>query len=294
MSNPMHIISFCLVTLFWGGSFLGIKIAVNALPPFYSAFLRVLTAFLIISLYLLLKERKIERPAVWRQAMGSGFFLMGIPWIFLFWGETHVSAALAAILNGTVPFFTALLIPWVTPQDRLTPQKISGVALGFLGILVIFGPEISFDFSNQFLGMLAVLGMALCYAIGVVWMRKISRHIRNPVSLFYQSLGGALVLLPATLLFEMPQNPNLTPGWPPYLAIFYLGIFSTALAWILFFGLVKNLGSIQASATTYCIPLIAILLDWIWWGKWAAPHQALGTAVILMGVFLIHRAPKPK
>lgn len=292
MSNPIHTIAFLLITFFWGGSFLGIKIAVGALPPFYCAFLRVFTAFAIVLVYLLVKEKKIERPAVWLPAMVSGFFSMGISWVFLFWGETQIPSGLAAILNGTTPFFTAIFLPWILPQDKLTWKKMIGVALGFLGVLIIFAPEISLDFSNQLKGMIAILLMAACYGISVTMIRKISRRIRNLHSLFYQSLGGMLILLPATLFFEMPLQPDLFPAWKPYFAILYLGIFSTALAWLLFFKLVKECGSIQATATTYCIPLVAILLDVIWWKKWVEWHQAAGAAVILAAVFLIHSREK--
>ena len=133
MSNPMNIIRFILLVLFWGGSFFGIGIAVRHLPPFFAAFVRVFICFLIMLTYLLAKERKIERPKVWLQSMGTGFFSMGISWVFLFWGEQHVTPAMAAILNGTVPIFATIFMPLITPQERPGWNKWAGVFVGFAG-----------------------------------------------------------------------------------------------------------------------------------------------------------------
>lgn len=288
MSNPLHIFFFTLIVLFWGGSFLAIGVAVQHLPPFYSAFLRILICLVSMTVYLLFKEKRIERPKVWLQSMGSGLFLMGFPWLFLFWGEKFVAPALAAIINGTVPIFTTLLMPLITPSDKWTWKKWIGILSGFGGILWIFTPEISGTFTPQLQGLLAIVMMAICYAIGVLWTRRIANRVRNSVNLFYQSLGGLLPTLAATLLFEIPHHPLI---WNPhaYLAILYLGLFSTTIAWLFFFQLIKEVGSLQASATTYCIPLVAILLDIIYFGKWIEWNQGLGVVIILIGVFLIHR-----
>lgn len=288
MSNPLHVISFILPVLFWGGSFLAIGISVKHLPPSWSAFIRVLICLVLTTLYLLIKERKIERPKVWLQSMGTGAFQMGIPWIFLFWGEKHVTPALAAVLNGTVPIFVTLFASFITPDEKPSLNKWLGVLTGFAGVGIIFAPEISWEFSLHFKGILAILFMSVCYAIGVLWTRRISRKIRNPVNLFYQSLSGSLILLAFSALFELPHQ-TLVWSWPAYSALLYLGVFSTAVAWIFFFRLVRDVGTIQASAVTYCVPLIAMVLDFFFWDKWIAFHQALGACIILIGIFLINR-----
>lgn len=288
MSNPIHILSFFLLALFWGGSFISIGIAVKQLPPFFAAFIRVFICFLLMLFYLLAKERKLERPKVWLESMGTGAFLMGIPWIFLFWGEKVVTPAMAAILNGTVPIFTTLFMPWITPKERPGLNKWLGVLVGFIGLGIIFGPEISFDLTRHLQGLIAILLMAICYAIGVLWTRRIAQKVRNSVNLFYQSFCGSLILLLSTALFELPHQ-SIAWSWPAFFALMYLGVFSTAIAWLLFFKLVKEVGSVQATAVTYCVPLIALILDFFFWDKWIALHQAVGACIILLGVFLINR-----
>lgn len=286
MSNPIHILYFFLTALFWGGSFLAIKIAITHYPPFFSAFLRVLISTLFISFYLLIKNKKIERPKVWLQSMGSGLFAMGIPFLFLFWGEQFVNPAVGAIINSTVPIFTTLLLPLITPQDRWTWKKIIGVTIGFVGVLIIFAPEIKSGPNPALKGMLAITGMAVCYAISILWMRRISNCVRASVNIFYQSLGGTILLFLSTILFELPSQKIV---WSLHgtLAVLYLGIMSTALAWLMFFRLVREMGSVQASAVSYMIPLVAIVLDILFLGQWIQSNQAIGVVIILLGIFLI-------
>lgn len=290
MSNPRHILYFILMSLFWGGSFLAIAIAVQHFPPFFAAFIRSFIAMSAIAIYLFWKRGKIQRPKVWLQSFGSGLFIMGIAWIFLFWGEKYVSPALAAILNGTVPIFTTLLFPLLTPQDKLSWNKWAGVLMGFLGIVVIFAPEFSFGMSLHLKGLLAVLMMAVCYAIGTLWTRRLSNRVSNSTNLFYQCLGSATILLIASAIFELPYQ-SLHWSGKALLALTYLGLFSSALSLLLFFVLVKEIGSVQASAVTYCPPLVAILLDVIFLKKWITWNQAIGAVIILGAVFLIHKTP---
>lgn len=288
MFRPIHWLAFFLISLFWGGSFLAIKIAVTDLPPFYCAFLRVATCFLGISSYLLIFERWITKPKEWLQAVGIGSLGMGIPWILLFWGEQHIDSALAAILNATTPIFTFLWMPIITRLDRWTLPKFLGVLFGFFGIVLIFYPEISKTISMQFKGMLAVLGMACSYSTGILWTRRIGHRMKGATLLFYQCLGGMTILAIATLVFEFPHDP-FAGSLKAYLAILYLGIFSTLIAWLLFFKIVRDIGSLQAAAAGYCVPFVAILLDVFYRGKWITWNQGLGAAVILLSVLLINR-----
>ena len=286
MSNPIHIFHFVLISLFWGCSFFAIGIAVQHYPPFFAAFLRSFVGMALMTIYLLWRRGKIQKPKTWLQSFGAGFFTMGLAWVFLFWGEKHVSPALAAVLNATVPIFVTILSPLMTPEDRLSWNKWAGVLIGFLGVAIIFAPEISWNFSVYLEGLIAIILMAICYAIGVLWTRRIAKRTGNAINLFYQCLGSSLFLLVISIIFESPQS--LQWSWPGALSILYLGIFSTAIAWLLFFRLIKEVGSVEASATTLCVPLVAIFLDIFFLKKWLKWNQGVGAIVILAAVFIIH------
>lgn len=225
--------------------------------------------------------------------MGAGIFTMGIAWIFVFWGEKVIAPAPACVLNSAVPIFAVLLTPLMTPNDKLTRNKILGVFIGFMGVVFIFWPELIVGVTPELKGLAAILTMSLSYAIGVLWTRRIAHRTDNAVNIFYQCLGSAVILLFLMILFE-PPNPFSQWSWSGFSAILYLGFFSTAIAWLLFFKLLKEVGTLQTMAVTYCMPLVAILLDFFILHKIMLPIQTLGTIIILCGVFLINKRPSMK
>ncbi len=240
-----------------------------------------------ILFYLLLKRRSFYSK-VWLQSMGAGVFTMGIAWVFVFWGEKFVAPALACVLNAAVPIFSVLLIPLMTPHDKLTRNKILGVLIGFAGVVLIFWPELIVGITPELKGLASILMMSLSYAIGVLWTRRFVHRTHNAINIFYQCFGSAIILLLFTLFFERPHT-SLQWSWTGFAAIFYLGFFSTAIAWLLFFKLLKEVGTLQTTAVTYCMPLVAILLDFFVLHKVMLPIQTLGTVIILCGVFLINK-----
>lgn len=287
MSKTVYIIYFCLVSLFWGGSFLTIKYAIEDFSPFFAAFLRVFVCFVYLAFYLFIKKQSL-RSEVWLKSLLSGLFTMGFPWVFLFWGEKFLNPAVAGIINSTVPLFVVLFTPLITPLDKLSLNKKLGVLVGFSGVAVIFGPSLGEGLSIYLKGLLAVVMMSVCYAIGILWSRRLAQRVVNSVHLFYQSIGAGVFLLVFSLVFD----DNLMAATISNRAIFsilYLGLCSTALAWLMFYQIVKNVGSVQASAVTMCVPVVAVLLDLIFLGKVILLHQAAGAILILCGLFLINR-----
>ena len=290
MSNPTRIFYFVLTAFFWGCSYLAIGIAIRHTPPFFAAFLRSVVAMTLVAVYLLWRYKKIGLPKLWKQSMTSGLFVMGIAWIFLFWGEKFVTPAMAAILNSTVPIFATILLPFLVPDEKLSRNKVTGVLIGFGGVVLIFWPELSWTVSPELKGLLAVTMMALCYSIGVLWTRRIANRVSNATNLFYQCLGSAIILFLFSAIFELPHQP-VPWSWPAMTAIFYLGTCSTAIAWLMFFRLMKDIGSVQATSVTYLIPIVAIVVDHFFWDKGLAWNQLCGALVILSAVFLINYKP---
>lgn len=288
MSKTTYIIYFCLTSLFWGGSFIGIRYAIEDFSPFFAAFLRVFVCFVFLVFFLLIKKQSV-RSALWLKSTLSGLFTMGIPWVFLFWGEKFVSPAVASIINSTVPIFVVLFTPFITPLDKLSWHKKLGVLVGFSGVVVIFGPSVGQDGLSLYVkGLLAIVMMAVCYAIGILWSRRLAQRVISMVHLFYQCVGAGLFLLAFSLIFEKNLMASQISGRAVF-SILYLGLCSTVLAWLMFYQIIKNVGSVQASAATMCVPVIAVLLDWILLGKIILLHQATGAVLILCGLFLINR-----
>lgn len=289
-NNKIHIAGITLLALFWGGSFLGIHFAIASFPPFTSATIRVAIGGLLTFLLLRFKRERFPRdPSLFWQLVATGFFTLGLPWAMLFWGEQFVSPAMCSILNSSTPLFTVLIAALFLSDERITWNKWLGVLVGFAGVVVIFGPEIAEGGDSQLGGLIALVGMAICYAIGIVWLKGLLLRVGSGVAFFLQCVGALALLIPLSIFAEghtyAQTDWSILSAW---MGILYLAVFSTALAQVIFIALIRNMGPVKASAVTYLIPLVAIALDWVVFGTLVSIYALIGGAVILTGVRLIH------
>jgi len=284
-----HILFFVLTALFWGGSFLAIRQSVEAFPPFMAAAMRVGVATFIM--FVLMAYRRGDRvPQNIRLSMlANGLFTLGFPWALLFWGEQYVAPAMAGIINASTPLFTVLIATLVVRHEKARWNKWLGVILGFFGVLIIFAPKVAGGTDNDLRGMFAILGMAASYGVGIVWLKSLAHRVAPANAFFYQGTGALLFLIPLSIFTEwgalMNTGWNSATGW---VGIFYLGVFSTALAQLMFFVIIRDLGSVTASAVTYVPPVIAVILDRLFYGTFISANAMIGAAVVLAGVRLVH------
>ncbi|MBI4126394.1 MAG: DMT family transporter, partial [Deltaproteobacteria bacterium] len=289
-----NILSFLLLGTFWGGSFVAIKIAVGVTPPIFAALLRVTLSlvFLLIIFRLWGKPTTIP-PKARLRVWTAGLFLQGLPFLLLFWGEKSVTPGIAGILNGTTALWTFLLAAiFFRHTEHISIQKLIGMMIALTGLVIIFWPKIFLPTVHpEVLGTLAVTGMALCYGIGTVMSRALlaSRFtIPQSAMIIHQHFSSLLLLFVATIVFE--GVPNVAPffhSWRALTAVLYLSLCSTAIAWIIFFSLLGKLGSVRTSSITYLIPLVAVLGDFLYFGRIPAGHEVIGALTILAGVALI-------
>jgi drug/metabolite transporter (DMT)-like permease len=285
---------FFALALFWGGSFVAIKYLINDVPSFTAAFYRVFFAVIFLSL-IYSRSIKIPKGFFGKELLYSllaGMFSIGIPFGLLFWGERYISASLAGVLNGTVPFWTLLIgIIFLNQINRVSKEKVLGLVTGFIGISLIFGPRIKFDGNIlELQGLMAVLLMAISYGIGINLNRAIltkNKIISGPISLISQHIVSALYL--GCVALYMDGVPDLTLLLKPDVAIslFYLSFFSTTLAFIIFFKLIKEVGSVEASSVTFFVPAIALIIDILIFGHSLSILEGLGTVIIFVSMFLL-------
>lgn len=288
---------FGLLALFWGGSFVAIKFVVAGMAPVTGAALRVVIALASLSVILkaLGKDAAVPWGSRWRLWL-TGLFSQGIPFALLFWGERLIPAGLAGLINGTSPVWTFLMGAALgrEPHAR-SPRALAGLALGVLGTALIFAPSIRMGGgSGEAAGALACLGMALCYAVGGLLARTVlvgARAVDVYVGALHQQVASTAFLV---LLAAAREGPLRTVPPPAALgAIFYLGFFSTAVAFLIYFRLIRDWGALKASTVTYVMPVVTLLFDRLFFGHWPRPAEAGGAAVVLGGVLLLHSAKKP-
>ena len=217
--------------LIWGASFLFIKVAVATIPPFTVAFGRTAPAALV--LYLVLRSRGLRMPSfgpLWGSFLLMGLFNGALPYTLITWAEIHIDSGLAAIINALMPLFTVLLAHFFTQDERLNFMKIAGIFLGFLGVLALFGPAFLKGLGTHVFSQLAVMGAALCYAISVIYGRRL-REITPWVSATGQLICAAFLTLPMSLVIDAPWK--LSPTLLSLGALACLSLLGTALAYTL-------------------------------------------------------------
>ena len=282
------ILHLALLGLIWGASFLFIKICVESIPLFTFIGGRMLMGAGV--LYVILRLQGDDMPVLgraWVPFVVIGLFNSLLPYALIAWGEQHISSGLAAILNGSTPIFTVLIAHYFTSDERLTIGKVAGIMLGFVGIVIVMWPElqrqgITFDFWGQ----VAVVGGSLCYAIAIVYARRKMQGM-PPIKTSMGMLLSAFVMnLPLILLLENPLSVQPTlEAWLSWIA---LGVLGTAIAYLLYYWLVREAGAIYTSLVTFLLPPMGVFWGWLILSERIEWLQGLGSVLIILSIMIIN------
>jgi drug/metabolite transporter (DMT)-like permease len=290
MAGRMNILLFSLLALFWSGSYIGIKITVEQLPPIFCAMVRVAVALFFLTLLFLAMRKELSVPLhmVWRLWLAA-WFVQAIPFALLFYGERFVAPALASILNSTVPIWVlGLNLLIFRDTGQITLVKIVGLLIGIAGVTYIFWPMLAHDSHTTVVGLLSILLMAVSYAIGAIVNQRLTVGMASHfyANLWQQHIASLVLLL--ILSLSMEHWPTLTAfNSKEVLAFLYLGIFSTAIAWIIYYHLLRVWDAVRASSVTYVVPLLAISWDILLLHLTPGINELIGALLILLGVTLI-------
>jgi drug/metabolite transporter (DMT)-like permease len=274
------------LSILWGGTFLFVAVAVNEIPPLTLVTLRVAIAG--AAMMILLRIMGLGWP--WTYASIGSFFAMGvlnnvIPFTLIFYGQTQISAGLASILNATTPIFTVLVLHFLTRDERLTPRKIAGVTLGFVGVIVLVGFDALSGVVHNVWAQIACLGATVSYAFALL----IARRFRGTPAVAVaagQLMTSTLMMAPLAFLIDQPWTLPV-PTLPAMAAVLALALASTALAYVLYFNIVARAGGTNASLVTLLIPASAILLGMFVLGERISLAELAGLGLILAGLIVI-------
>lgn len=298
--KTIDIILFALLAAFWGGSFVAIKFAVEVFPSTFSAMLRVGLALVVLAALFFYQKRdlRVPFPTLWKVWL-AGLFAQGLPFALLFWGEKRVSPGLAGIINGTVPIWTFVFGLLAGTGEAFTKRKTAGLLLGFGGIAIICSPLLTFGGTKgELAGTAAVFLMAVCYAIGSLMTRSLlsgAAKVDFRANVFHQNCASLAFLFVLSLFAEpWPSAHALFVSPAAVVSILYLGIFSTALAFLIYFHLIREWGAVRASAVTYVAPIIAVFWDYVFFRNVPDRSEIVGVLLVLSGVVLLHSSAAPK
>lgn len=276
------------LSVLWGGSFFFIEIAVADLPPLTIVVLRVGLAALALWAYAFATGLRPPRSAaVWLAFLIMGVLNNAIPFTLIVWGQTQITSGFASILNATAPLFTVVVAGLLLADERITPLKLIGVALGLAGVVLMIGPAALDSLGADVLAQFAILGAALSYAFAGVFGRRFRMMGISPiVTASGQVTASTCVLTVVIVVTGQPVLPA-APGIGTWAAILCLALLSTAVAYVLYFRILATSGATNLSLVTFLVPVSAILLGVIVLGETLELRQIGGMALIGAGLSAI-------
>lgn len=287
--QPMTFVEWTMLlvlSVLWGGTFFFVEVALEDMRPLTLVLCRVALAALTLHIVILaIGQRMPAQPGLWVAFAAMGLMNNFVPFTLIFWGQTHISGSLAAILNATTPLWTVLLAHVLTGDERLTGAKTAGVAFGFLGVMVMFGADALGGISNNLLGQSAVLLAALSYAFAGIFGRRF-KAVPPMQTAAGQLTASALLMAPLALTFEQPWALPM-PGIGVIGAVLALALASTALAYILYFRILATAGATNLLLVTFLIPVSALVLGVGLLGERLSNSDLVGMALIGLGLAAI-------
>jgi drug/metabolite transporter (DMT)-like permease len=274
---------FLMLAAIWGCSFWWIKLGLEMLAPVQVAFVRLTVGAAALAIVCLLTGTKLPRSlSTWRHLFVVAMLVNSIPFTLFAIGETQISSVLAGIINAATPLTTLAVILLAFPEEQPTRERVFGLLVGFLGILVVVGVWEGLG-SGEWTGIAACLGAVTCYGISFPYIR---RHLAGlPDSGVALATGqvtcGALVLLPLGIAAGPLHGPVTLE---PVLGMLGLGALGSGIAFALNYQIVRVAGPSTASTVTYLTPLFAVVVGTAFLGESVAWNEPLGGLVVLLGV----------
>jgi drug/metabolite transporter (DMT)-like permease len=283
-------IALITLSLIWGLSFVFISILSEPAGVWGTVFIRCIAGALLLLPMLWYKRKEIIKPIPWKALVVVGIVNAGLPWGLIALSQTQINSSLAAVLNAFTPIFTGL-IGLLFFGTILLKQQWIGIALGFVGILIIMDFDLSLLFGESFVGIGTMILATMCYGFSSHYVRK---HLREAGIIFITTctliigavVGGIMMLITnPNQLHTLTQNLN----GEVVFAIIGLGFFGSGIAHLLFFYIMKERSAEFATSVTYLIPISAIFWGYFLLKEPITLHMIIGLLIILCGVYLTTR-----
>lgn len=285
--TPKDLAALVLLAVLWGGSFLFIRVAVPTLGPFALMEGRTALAAAVLLLCAVVVRRLPKLRAYWRQFLVLGAVNSAVPFTLIAFAQLELTASLAAILNSTTVLFTALVAAFWTGEP-LTRGKILGVLLGVVGVAVLVGWDPVALSGTVIISIAAMLVASFFYAVGSTYAKKTFVG-RPPLEMAIGQQGGAalVLMIPALAAFPPVPLPGGAPSWTVALCLLGLAVFSTAVAYLLYFRLLTNVGPTSTVTVTFLVPVFGLLFGVGLLGEPFGFGTLAGLGIILLSVALV-------
>ena len=278
--------AYIVLSLVWGCSFFFIKVGLTALTPAGVAASRLTLGLLTVIVICLVSRTPFPPRRTWGRVFIASLLMTSVPWTLFAFAETHVSSALAGIINGATPLMTLVMILIAFPEEKPTPQRIVGLVIGFLGVLMVVGIWTGLS-SGTVIGVLACIGAITLYGLSYPYVR---RHLTGgaasaglaPMSLAVGLLtfGVMQSIVLCALTGGVTRGP-VTGG--VVVAMLALGVLGSGVAYILNFTVIKNSDATTASTVTYVITLVSVIVGALVLNETITWNEPVGGLLIILG-----------
>ncbi|MBR1235018.1 DMT family transporter [Bradyrhizobium sp. AUGA SZCCT0182] len=277
-----------VLSILWGGSFFFNGVVLRELPPLTLVLLRVALASII--LLPLLWIYRIDFPkggSGWKPFFAIGLFNNVLPFSLIVAGQTTIPSGLASILNATTPLFTVVVMA-AAGEEKLQARRIAGVVVGLIGVVILRGWNFDGDgfWSGQGIGILLCLAGAFSYGLAALLARRLLSNSPPLGTATFQLLASSIMMMVVAGFVERPWQLPM-PGVATWFAVIGLAVLSTALAYIVFFQILRRSGATNVMLVTLLIPVTAIVLGYLVLGEEISLREIVGALVIGSALLLI-------
>ena len=272
--------------LIWGGTFFLSEILLLELSPFQIVFHRVSIAALIMVLYLKIKGIALPKDGrTWVALAVMGLLNNAIPFSAIVFGQQYITGGMASILNSTTAFFGVMLSGLILKEEAITAPKFIGVIMGILGVVIIMGFDTLSSLSLTNIGQILIIVSSISYAFAGIWGKFQVKNLGVEVT------ATGMLITSSVWMFILSSTVEGFPfealSMRSALSILTFAILCTAVAYLLYFAILKQAGAANLTLVTIIIPPFALILDAVALGEMVSLQEILGFLVISMGLLVI-------
>ncbi|MEE3022731.1 MAG: DMT family transporter [SAR324 cluster bacterium] len=277
-----------LLSVVWGGSFFFNGIALREFPTLSIVTARVGLAALALLLLMRMLGHGIQlNRQILKAFFGMSFLNNVVPFSLIVWGQQHIASGVASILNATTPLFTMLVAHWFTTDEKINPRRLLGVLTGMGGVGLMMGLDSMESSGFHLLGQSAILLAAFSYGLAGVYGKRLAQLEIPPLATATGQLcASSMILIPLTLWIDQPWAMTI-PSIKGMGSLMGIALLSTALAYVIYFRLLKTAGATNLLLVTLLIPVSAIILGVFLLDESLEPQHLSGMAVISLGLLIM-------
>ncbi len=288
-AKSVDILLLTLLGIIWGSSFFNIKIATYSYEAFTLALVRVIFASLPLILLCKYKNIKIEAFSKnWKPYALIGMCNIAIPFTLIAIGTSQINSYLAAMLMSTTPLSGSILAHFFTKNEKITFFKSLGILLGFSGVVFLFFDRLIINENNYLYALITILGSTF-YSIGGIMTLKLKNKGNENVTTS-TTLWSVIFLLPMSIIFESPWD--LRPTLESTLALLYLGVVATGLAWLIRFRILTVNGLVFQTQVAYLIPIFGVLFGYFLMDEIITWRVLISLIIIILGIYVVKKNNK--